>query len=575
MDAKTRGICSAVAALALLSLGSAPTYAAETWQRLATAVPDECFVGVGAWPPDGPPTNQYPLAGNCDGQLKTNEAYVWGLTKPGGNIFFGTGQNILCLVLQGFLGQTDSVLTDDYVCELGEGPLIPAAGLLYDNRPPGMYLFNESAGLVSLLNQLGPAEALRRGTLGIRSGGSHQGVAFLAGPSASPSGGINLFAFDADTGTFLGAKALPNYNNVRKWLVGSDGRLYLGVGATNANGGGAVLRWLGYKSADPDVLFAFEVVGSGLDADAAEIAEHEGRLFVATWPSLGGSQRGGGLWMSPPLAQLVQGSAWERIWSASDYDPDPVTAVTYGGGALASFDGWLYWGTMHVPGVALIAHQTVYGETGSDAELTQRILGTWRAFSVFKGQRFGTRRQRIELLYGGSTIGVVPLGWYQAYLCPGGVSSGCDNSQRSWQTVPNRMGLTPRFGRAGVGNAYNNYCWTMEPWNGSLYLGTMDHSYLIYGSGADIPPALALLGGEPVYGADLYRFDSARTAAQTVSLDGLDNPMNYGIRTMVHDNAALYVGTANPMNLNPDGGWELIKVFEARRQRPPRPPRPR
>jgi hypothetical protein len=115
----------------------------------------------------------------------------------------------------------------------------------------------------------------------------------------------------------------------------------------------------------------------------------------------------------------------------------------------------------------------------------------------------------------------------------------------------------------------------MEPWNDSLYLGTMDHSYLIYGSGADIPPALALLGGEPVYGADLYRFDSARTAAQTVSLDGLDNPMNYGIRTMVHDSAALYVGTANPMNLNPDGGWELIKVFEARRQRPPRPPRPR
>jgi hypothetical protein len=44
-----------------------------------------------------------------------------------------------------------------------------------------------------------------------------------------------------------------------------------------------------------------------------------------------------------------------------------------------------------------------------------------------------------------------------------------------------------------------------------------------------------------------------------VDKNGMNNPMNYGLRTMVSD-AALYVGTANPMNLHPYGGWELIRL---------------
>ena len=36
-----------------------------------------------------------------------------------------------------------------------------------------------------------------------------------------------------------------------------------------------------------------------MDGDAAELALHEGRLFVSTWPDVGASLSG--LWMSPPL----------------------------------------------------------------------------------------------------------------------------------------------------------------------------------------------------------------------------------------------------------------------------------
>ena len=115
---------------------------AELWEVLAKASPDECFYGAGS------NNNQYPLPGSCEepGQLKTNEAYVWGLTKYGDNLFFGTAANVQCLVMQGYLGMTEPIVTDDYVCEFCEGPGLP----LGDIRPPSMYMYNQAQGLVRL-----------------------------------------------------------------------------------------------------------------------------------------------------------------------------------------------------------------------------------------------------------------------------------------------------------------------------------------------------------------------------------------------------------------------------------------
>ncbi|WP_434345877.1 hypothetical protein ACN6A1_28770 [Myxococcus virescens] len=44
------------------------------------------------------------------------------------------------------------------------------------------------------------------------------------------------------------------------------------------------------------------------------------------------------------------------------------------------------------------------------------------------------------------------------------------------------------------------------------------------------------------------------------SLRGLGNDMNDGVRTRVSGKKALDIGTANPMNLHPDGGWELLQL---------------
>jgi hypothetical protein len=65
----------------------------------------------------------------------------------------------------------------------------------------------------------------------------------------------------------------------------------------------------------------------------------------------------------------------------------------------------------------------------------------------------------------------------------------------------------------------------------------------------------------PKFGADLYCFPDCYSPAKLVDASGAGNPMNYGIRTMVADDA-LYLGSANPMNLSHYGGWELIRYIE-------------
>ena len=48
-----------------------------------------------------------------------------------------------------------------------------------------------------------------------------------------------------------------------------------------------------------------------------------------------------------------------------------------------------------------------------------------------------------------------------------------------------------------------------------------------------------------------------------MSQDGLGNFLNYGDRNMISDGASMFIGTANPMNLEPEGGWELWQTSPA------------
>ena len=529
---------------------------------LAKAAPDECFFGLGntnnAFSPTGIVCQACLQAG---GKPKVNQGYVWGLARAGDDFWIGTGPNVNSLVAGMYLGMTNPAINAAYVAEYGQSALV-RAGLvpppLGDWRPPNILVFNlQNRSLVRMDPSLpGNAQVLLQHTLGLRSAGTSapttantNGVVILAGPSLSPAtgGGIIMFAFDAATRAFIGAHQFPQYSNIRKWLL-NDGVLYTAV--TFTNGGGCVLRW-GNDPGDSQYPLAFTVVGN-LDNGGAELAVHEGRLFVATWPGIEGQSQidflrlmnyPAGIFMSPviPTGGLTASHAnqWGKFWSIKNYETDTVIAAVTAMGALHSFGGYLYWGTLNVPDLNFYAHSAYFGIPATTNDFNFVYNNVRRAVSIYRACNFvdgSPPSAKVELLYG------------ETNLPSRNIIFGY------WQTNQNAMGTPPKFGPSGFGNRHNLYTWTMEVYKDRLFVGTMNES------GAYQAPRTR-------DGAGLFCFETTNTPARAVTQHGLDNYANYGIRTMLSDSNSLYLGMANPMNLMTDtnsglplGGWELDRL---------------
>jgi hypothetical protein len=538
---------------------------------LAKASPDECYGGVGASyvakTQTGCPSARQP---------KVNQAYVFGLTKSGGDLWFGTAPNTLCLVLSEIgsrFGSLAPAVNDAWSCEFGESGYrasLPDPSLLEprlgDWRPPKLYRYRVATGALKDLGAKLSGEHLERlnTTLGLRSAGSVGRTVLLAGPALGAGGigqeaaGVNMFAFDSLTGDFISSATLPEYSDIRQWIV-VRGELYTAVARTG--GGGALLRWNGKPdapgtAADPSgSLFDFDEVGS-LPAEGANLVEHRGRIYVTTWPVVGGQGAAtAGLYQSREVrgeglpssdAQL------KEIWTVGDdYEPDPLTAATYLGGAIASFDGRLVWGTMHAPLVAGIVHSFLYNADPTSDEVVQ---GAHRPTALFSAKNLESAEPRIRVLYGSAKLPA---------FAPG----------TGWRLVPNKANQVPKFGEGGFDNPFNLYTWTMGVTDRGLYVGTQDFNYVasklttitldgmeINLSSLDEQIAGTQENPKLAHGADLLRFKSMRKPAVSVSRSGVGNFANYGIRTMIAEPDRLYLGTANPMNLLPEGGWEVRRL---------------
>jgi hypothetical protein len=545
---------------------SGPRVGKYQWDVIAKAQPDECFQGIG-----NPANLSHALGffGNYPGDLtddqkaeclatpvidyatleghaqpKVNQAYVWGLTRHRQELWFGTVANTHCLVISGFLQVTQPSLNSSWVCEGAES-------VLRDSRPPRAFYYDlqtktlhEVTGEIRERSQLDAALLLA--TAGLRSAGSHRGLVLLGGISVR--GSVNVFAFNALTKEYLGAMSFdgrdgrPLYNNIRQWRL-IDQELYVGVGANQA---GEILRWTG----DVTSPFEFETVGR-IAGDPAYLTPHAGRVYVSSWPSGTSSM---GIWMSPELdvqgrLTALDAESWQRVWSIADYEPERSVALSTAGGALMSYRGDLYWGTMHVPGLSLLIWRSLNPEATED-EARAAVLGTYRPISIFRARGLGTPDETIELLYGNERL--------PRYMPESG-----------WGIVDNNMGQVPKYGLAGFNNFFNSYTWWMEVFDGRLFVGTMDFLYLGAAGLRDqfqFPPIVTSTF-ERFYGADLWTFSSRRAPATPVSRSGVGNFTNYGVRTMMATQDAVYLGTANPMNLLtdqsdsvPEGGWELIRL---------------
>jgi hypothetical protein len=570
-------------------LGPAPTGASLTNTLLEKAAPNACFGVISRDPNhtshvtevyDQPKVEACPnkaTAGTEKNTVpKTDQSYVWGLTQVGNYLWFGTVANTQCQVEGTYLQRASDYASVNSVstCEYGAaGNPSASLGGLGDWRPPHIYIDDpQTPGLAGLTD----AETLPavgghnltddlKQTLGLRSAGSVGDYVVLAGPGVV-GGGVNVYIFTASNRTYQGMIHFSQYDNIRKWLT-YNGVLYTAMHNAPPALGGSVLKW----TPNPNNLLdpnAFTVVGH-VNGDPAELVAFENRIFINTWPdptalmqmatslsgasvtALGNSNPSllpvAGLWMSPTFSGSLNASTatWSEPWNVLDYEPDPVTALTYGSGALAVYNGQLYWGTMHVPLFSSLVHYALYGAgiASDTATNTTMIYNSERSIAIFRGANFGQSAlsvffgrapQSIQLLYGETSLPV----WIPNSLTdiqgPG-----------RWVNMLTKAGM-PRFGHSGFGNEYNNYTWSMTVYKGSLYIGTMDWS---------------ILGGGPSssYGADLWRFNAPYQPAEAVDTTGVGNPLNYGIRNMItsNDGNAMYLGMANPMNLSSLGGWEL------------------
>jgi hypothetical protein len=512
-------------------------------QLLWKVAPDECFNGIGV---NYPPMSTDDTC--ADGQPKANQAYIWGLTEQSGKLWFGTMANTAC-TLQGTLNVTPVLINNFYVCEFGlsqyartYASLPPVLG---DWRPPKIYSWDLATGTLTEEPESAP---LLQTTLGFRGAGSIDNIAFLGGPSRLGTS-VNIFAFRADTGQFLGACALTTYNYIRNWDE-VDGVLYVGVGSTAH---GAVLRWNGTPQSfvkGGDFCTDFIEVGQ-MTADAANITKYvdgsgQDRLAVTTVPIRSGVGNGAGVgvWISPPIPDggltEAQDDEWRQVWSPLSYDPDTIVArFGYAGGAEQYFDGWLYWGTIHLQNsAALYIHEGCtasfcFGKPQNPSQLAALAAGVYRTTSVWRGRNLENPKTReIQLLYGESEL------------------PACCSAPHTFAMTP--TGWTPLYGSSGFGNPANEYTWTMAVFDGHLFVGTFDESILQPGS--DLAE----------YGADLWRFDSSDSPAVNEDYSGLGNPLNYGIRILhpLDDGSGLIAGMANPFNLSPNGGWELRVLKE-------------
>lgn len=539
---------------------------------VAKAPIDGCYYGL------GDKRNYYKAGGltneeciECQktgGKLKTNQSYVWGLTTGNSKIYWGTNSNYLCTSSLETLGTGDASMgtvpfeNRCYVCEFAKSA--SGRGIYSDWYSSRIYCYDPKTKTTTDLTPPDTDPNLAK-NLGLRSAGTLNNVTFVAGPNLDKT--LSFFAYDnmCPDNKFLGSwtlASLPGFEsripfNIRRWAV-LNGQLYMGVEwktpkteTTPEVSGGAVLRWKGNIS--PEISSMFEVI-AWLEGGVSELVAWDSRLYTSTWPS-------GTISQSPLLpaegkfpAVTNTDVTWKTLFSYKQYDPDPVLKMVGAGGAMAVYKDQLYFGTMHMPMVGKYLALQMYKIDQKDPEAMLELeKNSHRAAVLFRlsFDKADPEKYTVELLYGESEL--------PAY----------NPATKKWVKMSTNM--TPLYGHSGIDNPMNNYIWSMHVFDNKLFVGTMDwlttwelqkenvYPMLPYGP-AFIQYMDELQGNMKFKGFDFYYFDSSDTKPKQLTLQGFENETQYGIRNMINNGDKLYLGTASPLNISENAGWELIEL---------------
>lgn len=307
------------------------------------------------------------------------------------------------------------------------------------------------------------------------------------------------------------------------------------------------------------------------------MVEHGGKLYLGTMKALGGGSNTLLYASSDPTA------GWEVVNTAGDPNKNPRGEIA----SMISFGGHLYVGT------ALPGGFEVWRTRNREPALDDWVL------VVDKGA--GDALNEIPLcmevfkrhIYVGSAIwfGISSIDPNKQFAPPKGFDVIRIHINDSWEVIVGGEPLVPtnpvtgtrKTGRSasGFGDISNAYCWQLRQYGKELYLGTWDWSVLLaplltslFNSNHSlIQELMAWLGNPANYsipnnnypilqiakaaimslaafpftlGGDLYKSTDGRKW-EPVSVNGLSNPCNYGIRNLLASaDGSLYLGTANP-----------------------------
>jgi hypothetical protein len=287
---------------------------------------------------------------------------------------------------------------------------------------------------------------------------------------------------------------LPLMGRESRALFTHHGKLYVGVGYAGLGSPVAPGAWASDEPTNPlswKKVIDFPTLDP-TNSNVVSFASYFGHLYVGTENGTGFQ-----VWRSRVVDPMGNGD-WKRVVTGG-----AGLAVNEWAGTMKVFGGWLYVGSMHVPGIS--------GST--------EIKG----FDLIRISPWDTW----QLVIGNPRSAVTP-----------------------WGT---RMKL-PISGRpSGMGNPLNLYCWSLAVKNGRLYLGTFDLTTMLKladPSGVQIAAMLGLTVDQVqrLYagaGGDLYSTWNGYSWT-TRTLTGFGNQFDYGFRNMVPAPFRLYFGMSNP-----------------------------
>ncbi|XHH10153.1 MAG: hypothetical protein ACFCUE_05865 [Candidatus Bathyarchaeia archaeon] len=497
-------------------------------------------------------------------------SYAWGIEYFNGALYVGTNRHHLWSVIEGlnygFQMQGLPISVDS--SELADSPINPVGSEAWANEMRAE-IWRYQNGQWTLVHQAGILNLGVQGyypeSYGYRMLGIFNGKLYVCGIGTWwPPMPINriIMSDTGDLGSWQDVSGdIAGTNNIRG-LVEYKGKLYVSASTPGSSVAGAGLGAV-WCSANPEVDPWVKVSKDGFvgpesnNTEIPYLAVFNGYLYASTL----NYEQGFEVWKTDASDPDKDGIyEWTQVLKDGFGDTWNQAAIT-----MEEFDNHLYIGT--AVGIGLvIKNNTIAGTRPSDLirldkdDNAELVMGSYVAYDPVEG--YPTLR--------------VPIS--------------------KWP--------------AGFGNPLNVYIWHMEVHKGVLYVGTFDMcgflkyapeliddlltSELIeqYKQEIITPEVQAILDQHPEYkekvnsliekletadlqtlityidenfaGADLWKTSDGKTW-KPVTLNGFDNPNNYGIRTLMSvSNCYLIVGTANPFTGQPNGGCEVLVGSEGK-----------